>query len=59
MTYIQIRALQNRAAHYLSYEVARSAGLNSLAELQQFVAGTFQLSPEQLTWLARRVGFST
>ena len=56
MTDIQIRALRNRTAHYLSHEVARSAGLNSLAELTQFVAGNFFPSPEQLTRLATRVG---
>ena len=44
MTSVQIRALRDRTWHYLSYEVAIYAGMTGLAELQQFVAGTFHPS---------------
>lgn len=56
MTAIQIRALRNRAFHYLSYEVALSAGMTGLAQLTQFVAGTYHPSDDQLTRLATRIG---
>ena len=57
MSYLQIQALRNQAAHFLSYEVARSAGMPSLASLEQFVAGTFHPSQDQLVKLANRIGW--
>jgi hypothetical protein len=56
MTEIQINKLRNFTWHYLSYEVAISAGMPGLASLEQFVAGTFHPSPEQLQRLATRIG---
>jgi hypothetical protein len=56
MTQRQIRALRKRTWHYLSYEVAISAGMTGLAELEQFLAGTFHPSPDQLTRLANCIG---
>ena len=57
MTPYQILKLRNHTAHFLSYEVARSAGLSGVPVLQQFVAGAVSLPPENLILLARRTGF--
>lgn len=56
MTYLQINALRNRTAHYLSYEVAISSGMTGLADLEQFVAGNFHPTEDQLVRLANRTG---
>ena len=53
---IQVNAIRKRACHYLSPEVAARAGM-TLFQLQQFVAGAFTPTDEQLTSLARRMGF--
>ena len=50
-----VKAVRDRARHYLSDEVAACAGLR-LPELQQFVAGTVFLTETQLMMLARRMG---
>jgi hypothetical protein len=51
---MNIKRIRDRTAHYLSDEVAASAGM-SLAELQQFVAGNFHPNREQIEALARRL----
>jgi hypothetical protein len=56
MTEIQITALRNRTWHYLSYEVAIFAGMTGVNQLQQFVAGTYHPTEEQLIRLANRTG---
>ena len=56
MTEIQIRALRNRTWHYLSYEVARSAGMTGLEQLQQWVAGAYHPPEDILIKLANRIG---
>ena len=55
MSHINIKAVRDRAWHYLSCETAAHAGM-TLAEMQQFIAGTYAPSPEQLDKLARRMG---
>ena len=50
-----VLSIRKRAWHYLSPEVAACAGL-SLAQLQQFVAGTVTLTDDQLRDLATRMG---
>lgn len=50
-----LKKVRDRARHSLSHEVAMHAGLQQEA-LQQFVAGTFTPSPEQLHRLALRLG---
>lgn len=50
-----VKEVLKRAHHYLSAEVAASAGM-SLQQLQQFCSGTFFPTEDQLKWLARRVG---
>ncbi|MFH0300991.1 helix-turn-helix transcriptional regulator [Bradyrhizobium sp. 31Argb] len=52
MSNTDIKAVRDRAWLYLEPDVAARAGM-SLAQLQQFVAGTFVPSPEQLRALAR------
>jgi hypothetical protein len=52
---MNVKSVRDRAHHYLSDEVASCACM-TLAELQQFVAGTVSLSEEQLECLARRMG---
>lgn len=56
MTYLQINALRNRTWHYLSYEVAISAGMTGLADLEQFCAGAYHPPEEILVRLANRIG---
>jgi hypothetical protein len=46
--------IRKRAWHYLSPSVAACAGM-TLAELQQFVAGSYQPTEDQLTLLAKRM----
>jgi hypothetical protein len=46
--------VRQRSALYLSPEVARVAGM-TLAQLQQFAAGAFHPSHEQVQRLARRM----
>ena len=52
---LDIKTIRARAAHYLSPDIAASVGL-SLAQLQQFLAGTQRPSDEQLSRLAARMG---
>ena len=49
------KQLRDRAMHYLTPDVAAAAGM-SLAQLQQFCAGTFTPTSEQVEQLARRMG---
>jgi hypothetical protein len=49
-----VEAVRARAPLFISPEVASCAGL-SVQDLQQFIAGTQELSPEQLRALARRM----
>jgi hypothetical protein len=51
---ISIKEVRKRAWHFLDPDTAGSAGM-TLAQLQQFVAGTFHPSQEQLRRLARRM----
>ncbi len=48
-------AVRNRARHFLNPDVAAVADM-TLAELQQFVGGTYTPSADQLQRLARRMG---
>jgi hypothetical protein len=50
-----IKQVRDRAWHYLNHDVAMSAGL-TLGQLQQFVAGGFTPTPEQIEQPARRMG---
>jgi|RhiMetStandDraft_4_1073278.scaffolds.fasta_scaffold7120843_1 hypothetical protein len=50
-----IKAIRDRLSHALSPQTAEAAGM-SLAELQQFVAGSFHPIPEQIERLARQLG---
>jgi len=56
MTETEIRRLKNRTWHFLSHEVAISAGMTGLAQLQQFVAGTYHPPEDILVKLANRTG---
>ncbi|UQD70492.1 hypothetical protein JEY40_31715 [Bradyrhizobium japonicum] len=47
--------MRDRAWHFIDADIAASAGL-TLAQLQQFVAGSFTPTQEQLEQLARRIG---
>jgi len=58
LTYIDVKRIRDRAAHYLSGEVASCIGI-SLGQLQQVVAGTQQLSDDQWRTLARRMRMET
>jgi regulator of sirC expression with transglutaminase-like and TPR domain len=49
-----IKKIRDRAALYLSDEVAASAGM-SLTDLKQFVAHTYWPTDQQLAQLARRM----
>ena len=49
--------VRDRAAHYLTPEVARCAGL-SLAQLQQVAWGGQALTHDQVQQLARRMGIA-
>lgn len=52
---ISIKQLRDRAMHYLTPDVASRAGM-SLQQLQQFIAGAFTPTSEQIEQLARRIG---
>jgi len=52
---VSLKQLRDRAMHYLTPDVAQDAGM-SLAQLQQFISGTYMPTPEQLKQLARRTG---
>lgn len=52
---LNIKAIRDRGWHYLNPAVAADVGM-TLAQLQQFVGGTFTPTPEQLEQLARRIG---
>lgn len=54
---MNIKTIRDRAWLYLTPGVAAAANM-TLAELQQFVGGTFHPSDEQLGVLARRMGLS-
>jgi hypothetical protein len=54
---ITAQEVRKQAWMFLSPEVAGIAGL-SLAELQQFVAGTVTLSAQQVEALASRMGMT-
>jgi len=56
MTEVQIRALRNRTWHFLSYEVARAAGMTGLSQLTQFCAGAYHPPEDILIKLANRIG---
>ena len=51
---IDVKAVRDRALHYLTPGVAASIGL-TLQQLQQFADGGTQLSEEQLQRLAARI----
>lgn len=51
---INIKEVRARARHYISDEVAASANM-TVEKLQQFVAGTFFPTDEQLAQLKRRM----
>ena len=57
MPQIDIATIRARLPHYLSEEIAASAGL-TLRELQQVIAGAVPLQQWQLDALARRMGVS-
>jgi hypothetical protein len=52
---MNVKQIRDRVAHSLSPQTAAVAGI-SLAELQQFIAGTVSLSPQQLVNLSRYLG---
>jgi hypothetical protein len=52
-----VEIVRKRAWHSLSPQTAAAAGM-SLAQLQQFVAGGFHPTPEQIEALARRLGLA-
>jgi hypothetical protein len=51
---MNVKRIRARAMHYLTPDVAASAGM-SLTELQQFCAGSFHPNREQIEALARRM----
>jgi hypothetical protein len=53
-----IDEIRKRCWHFLNADVAAAAGMASIDELKQFIAGTFTPSPEQLEKLSRRMGLS-
>ena len=52
--YSNVKAVRNRAWHYLSDEVAGCAGMNA-NQLIQFCLGNFHPTPEQIHALAIRL----
>jgi hypothetical protein len=55
---VNIKPIRDRAWLYLNPGVAACAGM-TLQELQQFIAGSFHPSEDQLAALARRMGMET
>lgn len=49
---IDVKAIRNRIYHRLDPDTASAAGM-TIHDLQQFIAGTYQPTPEQLQALAR------
>jgi hypothetical protein len=51
---MNIKRIRDRTWHYLTADVAASAGM-SLDQLKQFVAGGYRPNREQIEQLARRL----
>jgi hypothetical protein len=54
MTPEEIKELRKRAHHFVSYDISRFADM-SQHEMQQFIAGTFLPTDDQLVRLANRL----
>ena len=52
---VRVKAIRDRAWHFLEPSIAQEAGL-TLAELQQVIGGTVSLSEQQLVIFERRMG---
>jgi hypothetical protein len=54
---VNVKTVRDRAWHSLSPQTAAAAGM-TLAQLQQFVAGSFHPTPEQIETLSRHMGLT-